>query len=250
MNIPGTSIRNSIELASGEPGASFRFSNPSNFQQFPIVRRAHLILSAGIPLSACVWLLLRKTDCSAPPSICETAGFRQSFRSASAPPRLSGRSPAPSHPPAVAPVSHVPTSESAPLPQTSPADHTPLPAVQLADDVRLPAAVMSLADQTHGESPAAVLAKQEIVNSFYREIATRAATEQETRKQEHSKTPDAIAATSPDQDTILITPGTDTDAARQQADGLFRVIFGDSAYNQHSMLGALEVRQPEGTGGN
>ena len=104
-------------------------------------------------------------------------------------------------------------------------------AIQLADDVRLPAALMpsGLADVPPEVAAAAV----EIANTYYRNLQA------ETTTPRTHPTPFIDG-----KDTTLIrnTPGTER--IREDADEVYRALYGDTQYIRHTISSAIEVNLP------
>ncbi len=120
--------------------------------------------------------------------------------------------------------------------------------IQLGEDVRLPAALMNLSENgllldAHNVSPVVTAAREQIANSFYRELADHAlapATAGDARtlpQHEPSESDD-------DASTVVIAAGPQVEVALERADEIYRVFYGDEAYNRYSMGSAVEVRLP------
>ena len=125
----------------------------------------------------------------------------------------------------------------------------PLPAVRLSDTARLPAVILA---QVNGGSigpqpstPEMAAATEAVVASFYRDLAERVAEE----------IPDEVAADEsgaplPDGEaTAVVQPGPGLEAASSTANEQFRALFGQSAYNRHSIISALELSSQGQAGG-
>ena len=109
-------------------------------------------------------------------------------------------------------------------------------AFRLGSDVRLPAALMHQAMAT-ATTPAIATASQGIIDSFYQEISTHA---RDGMAEEQVNSPQAT-----NDDTRIVPAGPDADKARGRADETYRALYGNEAYNRHSINSALEVRLPE-----
>lgn len=125
-----------------------------------------------------------------------------------------------------------------PLPE-QPAD--PGKAIQLAENFRLPVSILlqgvSRNNQNAMASPAVSTATQELADSFYRALAATAS--------ETDQTLDNVTANDPEnEDTRIIPPTLETEKLRVQADELYRTLFGDAAYGQHTVSSLIEVRLP------
>ncbi len=68
-------------------------------------------------------------------------------------------------------------------------------------------------------------ASEEIVNHFYREISVEASGNAEV-------------------DTVVVEPDARTAQILRSADQYYRMIFGDEAYNRHTMRSAIDVTLP------
>lgn len=113
-----------------------------------------------------------------------------------------------------------------------PSPPTPTGPIRLGNDVRLPAALMHQATATVATTPEIAAARQGIIDSFYQELSTHAAGPQLNSP--------IVGAES----INIIPTGQDTDAARKRADEAYRALYGNEAYNRHSINSALEVRLP------
>lgn len=109
-------------------------------------------------------------------------------------------------------------------------------AFRLGSDVRLPAALMHQAMATTATSAIAT-ASQGIIDSFYQEISPHA---RDRTAEEQVTSPQAK-----NDDTRIVPAGPDADKARRRADETYRAVYGNEAYNRHSINSALEVRLPE-----
>ena len=132
-------------------------------------------------------------------------------------------------------------AEDAETNTASSADNTP--AVQLAWNVRLPAAIMD-SGRRRTENPGAVPtpadeAVRGIETTFYQNVAATVP--------EVANPPEAapINGTDNGESTTVITPGPEVEQARNNANELYRALFGDAAYNRQTMDSAIEVQLPE-----
>lgn len=109
-------------------------------------------------------------------------------------------------------------------------------AFRLGSNVRLPAALIHQAVAMTA-TPAIAAASQGIIDSFYQEISA------------HTSDPTAEEQINPplaeNDDTQIIPAGSEVDQARERADETYRALYGNEAYNRHSINSALEVRLPE-----
>lgn len=119
--------------------------------------------------------------------------------------------------------------------------------LRLAPDVRLPVAAMPL---HFNVSPVAQKALEQIVEDYYRELASPPTQPQPTDPS--GKTNPAVAPATPDvieesengELTRVITNSPAVDAARKRADYRFKALFGNKAYNEMTMNTLLEARTP------
>lgn len=117
-------------------------------------------------------------------------------------------------------------------------------AIQLAANVQLPAAVMAkgtwAANPSLANSPTAMAANEEIVNSFYRELSERLSEPPPTRNGESSTEPPATDSQAADPTTVVVTEGPIIQDARERANQRFRTLYGNEAYNRLIMNAAIE----------
>lgn len=109
-----------------------------------------------------------------------------------------------------------------------------LPAVRLADDVQLPAVILTLNEEQidpENKTPQPIKdAMKSIVDKFYTNIAESAAEGDYV-----SKDPDG---------TLVVGKGPGVERAREEADQIYRALFGEEAYNRMTMDSLLESQLP------
>jgi hypothetical protein len=120
--------------------------------------------------------------------------------------------------------------------------------IQLGQDVRLPAALMNqsgndLLIDERSDSTKVTAAVEQIANSFYRELAGLAlapATAEDVPVDPQHE----LSESTDDGNTVVIATGSQVEEARERADEIYRVLYGDDAYNRYSIGSAVEVRLP------
>lgn len=130
-----------------------------------------------------------------------------------------------------------------------PADIRPI-GIQLRQDVRLPAALMNqsgngilLSDERPVVATEVTVAREQIANSFYRELADHALVPA-TAEDGMIDPQHEILESNDEENTVVIAPGPQVEEVRERADEIYRVLYGDEAYNRYSMGSAVEVRLP------
>jgi hypothetical protein len=88
-------------------------------------------------------------------------------------------------------------------------------------------------------SPAAMAANEEIVNSFYRELSERLAETPPTRDGESSTEP-LVTTHQAEDATVIVSEGPIIQDARERANQRFRTLYGNEAYNRLMMNAAIE----------
>jgi hypothetical protein len=109
-----------------------------------------------------------------------------------------------------------------------------LPAVRLAHDVPLPAVILTLNEEQidpENKTPKPIKdAMKSIVDKFYTNLAESAAEGDYV-----SKDPDG---------TLVVGKGPGVERAREEADQIYRALFGEEAYNRMTMDSVLESQLP------
>lgn len=109
-----------------------------------------------------------------------------------------------------------------------------LPAVRLAHDVPLPAVILTLNEEQidpENKTPQPIKdAMKSIVDKFYTNLAESAAEGDYV-----SKDPDG---------TLVVGKGPGVERAREEADQIYRALFGEEAYNRMTMNSVLESQLP------
>lgn len=122
------------------------------------------------------------------------------------------------------------------------------PAIQLGANVQLPAALMAqgtwASNPSLANSPAAMAANEEIVNSFYRELSERLSEIPPTPNGESPAQPPASGLQTVDA-TLIVSEGPIIQDVRERANQRFRTLYGNEAYNRLMMNAAIESSLPE-----
>lgn len=124
----------------------------------------------------------------------------------------------------------------------------PLPAVQLGVAARLPAVIITQfscgGPGQQSATPEMGASTEALVASFYLDLAKRAA----------AGSPYGVASAEngaqllEGEATAVIEPGPVLEAASATANEQFRALFGQNAYNRHSIISALELSSHEPVG--
>jgi hypothetical protein len=121
--------------------------------------------------------------------------------------------------------------------------------VRLAPDVKLPAASFAKLEPRFQPnmpaSPVVAAANQEIENDFYRELAGRAARTPRPSPDALDNSGEAPGDNPGQDDTVVIGPGQDLEAALDRANEIYRSLFGNDAYNRRMVESSIEVNLPE-----
>ncbi len=114
-----------------------------------------------------------------------------------------------------------------------------LPAIQLAENSKLPAAIMALGSPSQLTTPTVEVACRAMADAFYLDLAQKVGGK--------SATDDSPVDSMQEEPTTVINPGPDLDEAIYRSNELYRTLFGNDAYNGHSMNSAIEVMLPSDT---
>ncbi len=110
--------------------------------------------------------------------------------------------------------------------------------IQLAASVRLPAAAMPPESGTpeSAASPVAAQAAKRIEEDFYRELALGVSSE------DVGEVEAAGPGSSGGEATVVIEAGPLVDGVREDADQIYRAIYGKAAFNRQKMNAVLEAQ--------